>query len=256
MASLRESLLSVMDQKHHWGWPLITGAQITKQQLLTHFQQEFEVYVRDFPLLLARVLGRMPAEKAQLVREFAENIYEEQTGGLSKEFSKHKSHPELFLKMMRGLGFAEKDFQKIRLLPTSLAYRSYIDVVTLTQDWRLGAVLLTLFIEGSVEDRARLEKKFANTRSLEEKLKNHSLHKFHNLKITDMDLVRSHHAVEGSHRKSAWETLLAEISSPELERQSIDVMNNALDLWLLFRDGICLEMNLENEEFKRLAGQY
>ncbi len=211
------------------------------------------MYVRDFPLLLARVMGRVPAHRSQLIRDLAENIYEEQTGGLSAEFSKNKSHPDLFLKMMKGLGYPEKAFTKISLLPTSLAYRSYIDLVTLTMDWRLGAVLLTIFVEGSIEDRARLEKNYKNTKTLEQKLKNHSLHKHHGLKVSDMDLVRSHHAVEGAHRKSAWESVLQELNSPELEDQATEVLRNALDLWLLFRDGVCLEMGLQHPEFERLA---
>jgi len=241
--SFQEKLLCMMDEKDHWGWKIWTGPDVSKAQLLIHFHQEYEVFVRDFPLLLGRVYGRMRGVQNQLLREFAENIYEEQTGGLSAKISKNLSHPELFLKMMRGMGYKSETFERIQLLPTSLAYRSYLDLITLTEDWRVGAALMTLFVEGSREDRERLSKKYRPTESLDSKLKNHSLHKIHGLKISDMDLVKAHYAIEGSHRKSAWETLLKEI--PEhLEGQVLQVMKNALDLWLLYRDGICLEMGL------------
>jgi pyrroloquinoline-quinone synthase len=241
-----------MDEKDHWGWRLIVGPQMTKSQLLVHFQQEYEVYVRDFPILLYRVLGRMNHASKGLKREFAENIYEEQTGGLSKAISKGLSHPDLFLKMMRGLGFKDRQFENIELLPTSLAYRSYLDLVTLNYDWRVAACILGLFVEGSREDRERLGKNYKPTTKLSEKLRYHSLAKYHGLKERDMDLVKAHYAIEGSHRKSAWETLLNEV--PDFLEADVEVaMLNALDLWHLFRDGVCLEMGLVNPAFRSLA---
>ena len=76
-----ERLLAIMDRKHHWAWPIIMGPGTTKAQLLLHYQQEFLVYVRDFPVFLARVHGQNPP--ADVRRMLAENIYEEDTGGLS-----------------------------------------------------------------------------------------------------------------------------------------------------------------------------
>ena len=74
-----ERLLSIMDRKHHWAWPIIMGPGITKAQLKLHYQQEYLVYVRDFPVLLARVHGQNPPPDVR--RMLAENIYEEDTGG-------------------------------------------------------------------------------------------------------------------------------------------------------------------------------
>lgn len=252
MAQFKERLLSIMDQKNHWAWSRITGASVTKDQLLIHFQQEYEVYVRDFPIFLARILGRMDASAWQLKREFAENIYEEQTGGLSKAYSHHLSHPELFLKMMRGLKYKDSHFEKIDLLPTSLAYRSYLDLITLTYDWRIAAAVLTLFVEGSCEDRQRMKKDYKPLNNLQTKLKNHSLHKYHGLSLSDMDLVKAHHAIEGDHRRSAWDTLLKWIPS-HMENDVDLALQRSLDLWLLFRDGVSVEMGLENSEYQKLA---
>src|SRR5690606_23864701 len=102
MRDFIEALLHVMDQKNHWGWKYLSGPNLKKTQLLIHFQQEYETYVRDFPIFLARILGRMEKGHFSLKRELAENLYEEQTGGISKSISKGQSHPELFLKMMKG----------------------------------------------------------------------------------------------------------------------------------------------------------
>ena len=59
---LREQLLSVMDRKNHWAWPHFTRPGLTKVQLAIHFRHEYHTYVRDFPALLARVLGQGPPD--------------------------------------------------------------------------------------------------------------------------------------------------------------------------------------------------
>ena len=114
-AQFRERLLSIMDRKNHWAWPAFSGPDISAAQLKVHFQQEFATYVCDFPVLLARIHAGNPPPDVR--RMLAENIYEEDTGGLS--FG--KSHSELFLLMMRGLGFSEPDFKNIRFLPAARA---------------------------------------------------------------------------------------------------------------------------------------
>lgn len=249
--SFREKLLNVMDQKNHWGWKFLSGPGLSKSQLLIHFQQEYEVYVRDFPILLARILGRMGTGDENLKRELAENIFEEQTGDLSKKISQGNSHPKLFLKMMVGLGFSEKKFKDIELLPTSLAYRCFLDQMTLNEDWRIGAGILMLFVEGSLHDRSKLKSNYREKISLAQKLRDHALIKYYKLDPKYADLVRVHYAVEGGHRKSAWQTLLKLIPN-ELEDQFVLRMEQALELWLLFRDGVCVEMGLENEEFRNI----
>jgi len=56
----QEEMLTIMDRKHHWAWPAFSEGTATVDQMKRHFQQEYGVYVRDFPVLLARVHGRNP----------------------------------------------------------------------------------------------------------------------------------------------------------------------------------------------------
>src|SRR5579883_3453105 len=124
-----------MDRKNHWAWPYFSGNKITKDQLKIHFCQEYAVYVRDFPVLLARVHGRNPPPEVR--KTLAQNINEEDTGGLSLG----RPHPELFLTMMKGLGYHEKEFQQVTLLPASRKYRRWLDRLTLERDWLVGAAV-------------------------------------------------------------------------------------------------------------------
>jgi pyrroloquinoline-quinone synthase len=146
----REQILAIMDRKHHWAWPAFSSNALTKAQLKSHFQQEYAVYVRDFPVFLARIHGQNPPAEAR--RMLAENIYEEDTGGLSLG----RSHPDLFLMMMEGMGYQRKAFERIDLLPASRVYRKWLDRVSVSRDWVIGAAALTIFVEGSVNDRQEI----------------------------------------------------------------------------------------------------
>ena len=120
-AELEEKLLSIMDKKDHWAWKYFTGPGLTREQLEVHFRHEFLTYVRDFPVLLARVLGQGPPEEARAA--LARNIDEEQTG----HYSFGVSHPELFLEMMDGLGIARDRIAEGPLEHEALAYRALLD---------------------------------------------------------------------------------------------------------------------------------
>ena len=116
---------------------------VPKDLLHVHFEQEWEVYVRDFPVLIGRAYVVCPI--AEVRRELAENLYEEETGGLSAG----KPHPELFLRYPRGLGFDLSRFDRVELLPGARAFRSFLDEATLRGGWAIGAAVTTLFLEGT-----------------------------------------------------------------------------------------------------------
>src|SRR5580692_2262793 len=142
-ADLRERLLNVMDRKDHWAWPSFTRPGLSRAQLTTHLRHEYQVYVRDFPVLLARVLGQGPPDDVR--RALAENIFEEQTGKLSFGVP----HPELFLEMTDGLGIPRAVITGADppLAPEALAYRALLDRRSLEAPWIVGAAVLTIFVE-------------------------------------------------------------------------------------------------------------
>lgn len=237
----RERLLAVMDRKNHWAWPIFSGPEITREQLRTHFQQEFATYVRDFPVLLARIHGKNPPPAVR--RMLAENIYEEDTGGLS--FG--KSHPELFLVMMQGFGLATGDFERIRLLPAARAYRSWLDRVTGQPDWVRAAATLAIFVEGSVKDRQEILQPGAprTAREIEQVVSNHPLVRYHGVSPACMDLTRAHQLVESGHRHDAYAMVAAGVSSGRQQRMVIACLEKSLELWLRYRDAVARACGLE-----------
>jgi pyrroloquinoline-quinone synthase len=237
----RELLLSVMDRKHHWAWPHFSGPQVTKDQLKLHFRQEYAVYVRDFPVLLARVYSK--TQPPEVRRILAENIYEEDTGGLSLG----RPHPELFLTMMKGLGYGEKEFRNVKLLPASQKYRRWLDRVTLKQDWLVGTAVLTIFVEGSIQDRQEIlcPSLPKTPAEIEDYIKKHPLVQHQGLSPEYMDLVRTHQMVEAEHRQAAYTMVLRYADKPSHQKAVLDHLQKALTLWLSYRDGIARACGLK-----------
>jgi len=239
LEQFRGSLLEIMERKNHWAWEYFSGNKITKAQLKIHYRQEFAVYVLDFPVFLSRIHAKNPPLPVR--QALAANLFEEDTGGLSLG----RSHPELFLQMMEGLGFEPREFRGIRLLPKSRRYRTWLDRITLRGSWLEAAAAVTIFVEGSVKDRKELESERSSQPSdIEEILRNHPLVRFHNLDPKYLDLIRAHQAVEKGHRSDAWRMVLENALSSSAQAQVQKVLNDGLRLWLAYRDGVAAACQL------------
>lgn len=230
--AFRERLLNVMDHKDHWAWKAFATGAVAVDQLKTHFQQEYAVYVRDFPVFLARVHGKNPPTPVR--RALAENLYEEETGGLTRG----RAHPDLFLYLMEGLGFSPQDFDAVELLPESAAYRRWLDQVTTTASWIEGAAVATIFVEGSVHERAVLNGTVREEPDIERKIAEHPLVKYHHVAPRYLELARAHGAVEGLHRRDAWKMVMEYATAPEAQERVVHAMERSLDLWFAYRDGV------------------
>ena len=236
-------LLDLMAQKHHWAWPQFVGPSISKAQLKIHYQQEYEVYVRDFPVFLARIHGKTPPLAVRKV--LAENIFEEDTGQLSLGVS----HPELFLKMMQGLGFRPREFERIVLLPATRRYRTWLDRVSDRSDWVVGTAVMTIFVEGSVNDRQELEcpARSKTAKQISAKIKNHPLVQYHGVPLPAMDLIRAHQMVEAGHRHDAYAMVVNHAETRVQQDQIVTTVQKTLDLWYRYRDGVARACGLKSQ---------
>jgi pyrroloquinoline quinone (PQQ) biosynthesis protein C len=239
MIDLEARLLSVMDQKDHWAWPYLTRPGLTKLQLTIHFRHEFLTYVRDFPVFLARVLGQGPPLDVRAA--LARNIDEEQTG----HYSFGSSHPELFLQMMDGLGIERDAVTNGSLEPEAIAYRSLLERLSATPPWFVGAAVITIFVEGSVHERAERRGEHARP-AVEDAIDTHPMVKCYGCPAAAMGLVRAHRAVEGDHRKDAWDLLLRHLpTEPGAGDLVVAAVEGAHRAWRAYRDGVARAMGLE-----------
>ena len=236
-------LLDLMAQKHHWAWPQFVGSSVSKAQLKIHYQQEYEVYVRDFPVFLAHIHSKNPPLAVRKV--LAENIFEEDTGQLSLGVS----HPELFLKMMQGLGFRPSEFERIALLPATRRYRTWLDRISDHPDWVVGTAVMTIFVEGSVNDRQELKcpARSKTAKQISAKIKNHPLVQYHGVPLPAMDLIRAHQMVEAGHRHDAYAMVVDHAQTRVQQDQIVTTVQNTLDLWRRYRDGVASACGLKSQ---------
>lgn len=238
---LRERLLAVMDTKDHWAWPAFTRPGLTRGQLAIHFRHELHTYVRDFPVLLARVLGQGPPDDVRVA--LASNIFEEQTGGQSLGVS----HPELFLEMMEGLGIERASLTAAApaLEPEAVAYRRALDGFSASPPWIVGAAVLTIFVEGSVHERAVLAGTRPPPPPVEQAIAEHPLVRHYGADPGKMRLVRAHRMVEGGHRDDAWKMVLGHApSEPGAQDAIVRAVEETARLWRQYRDGVARAMKL------------
>jgi pyrroloquinoline-quinone synthase len=241
-----ERLLAIMDQKHHWAYPALTRPGLTRAQLLAHFRHEYLVYVRDFPVLIASALAQVPPI-ADVRAALAENLYEEQTGGISKT----APHPELFLRMMEGLGFSRRDFDEdagAPLHPAAAAYRDALRALAQGAPWQAAVAVLTIFVEGSVNERAELAGTYVRARG-EAAVAKHALVVHYGCPSSAMELTRAHATVEGAHRADAWRMVLGHVGEPsgDVARAVVDACARCLAAWTRYRDGVAERMGLHRE---------
>jgi hypothetical protein len=158
--------------------------------------------------------------------------------------------------MMEGLGFAAKDFEQIRPLPASRAYRAWLDRVSKQPTWVLGAAALTIFVEGSVKDRKELREpsKPKTAEEIETTIKNHPLVRYHGNSPDCMDLIRAHQLVESGHRHDAYDMVTQNASSATTQRAILSAVKRSLRLWLTYRDVVAKACGLKTVMPARMRG--
>ncbi len=227
--AFRRRLFEIMERKDHWAWPAFTSGMVPERRLHIHFEQEYAAYVRDFPVMVGWAYVQCPI--AEVRRALAENLYEEETGGLTAG----RPHPELFLEYPRGLGMDLARFQKVKLLPAAKAYREFLDAAIQRRGWEIAAALVTIFIEGTKDDRAAIDA--AAPKINAPALRDHPLVKHYGLSLEHLALTKAHREVEGDHRSAAWSAIVDHVPSGK-RNVVVASMQRALTHWLRYRDEV------------------
>jgi pyrroloquinoline-quinone synthase len=236
--TFREQLLRVMERKDHWAWPAFTSGMVPKARLHFHFEQEFAAYVRDFPVMVGWAYVQCPI--AEVRSALAENLYEEETGGLAAG----RPHPELFMEYPRGLGMDLARFADVKLLPAARAYREFLDDATQRRGWEIAAAVVTIFIEGTKGERSEIDP--TAPKLPQTPLDEHPLVKHYGQAVEHLALTKAHRQIEGEHRASAWKAILDFVA--EAKRESVVAsMKEALGFWLRYRDDVAAVCGIERD---------
>ena len=230
-----EALLSIMERKVHWAWSHFTSGRVPRHRLHVHFEQEYETYVRDFPVMIGWAYVQCPIAAAR--RELAENLYEEETGGLVAG----RPHPELFHAYPRGLDMDLARFASNELLPAARRFRAVLDDHTRHRGWAPACAVTTLFLEGTDHERGELDP--AAPRRPAPPLEQHPLVVHYGLPLEALALTKAHRRVEGNHRAAAWRIVQDHV--PAADRPAVlAAMDETLAAWLAYRDEIAAACGL------------
>jgi pyrroloquinoline-quinone synthase len=230
-AQFREAMLGVMERKVHWAWPAFTSGMVPAPLLHVHLEQEYATYVRDFPLLIGRAYAQCPLPAVR--RELAENLYEEETGGIIAG----RPHPELFLEYPRGLGMDLSRFERVQLLPAAAAFRGALDDATIARGWEVAAAVTTIFLEGTANERAEIDP--SAPKRAPSRLSEHPLVKHYGLPVEHLALTKAHRQVEGDHRAAAWRVMLDHVAADK-RGAVLAWMDDVLAAWQRYRDEVAL----------------
>jgi hypothetical protein len=234
--TFREALLRIMERKVHWAWPRFTSGRVPRDRLHVHFEQEYATYVRDFPVMIGWAYVQCPIAAAR--RELAENLYEEETGGVVAG----RPHPELFLEYPRGLGMDLARFDAVELRPAARRFRDVLGEHTRRRGWAQACAVTTIFLEGTDHERGELDP--AAPRRPAPPLEQHPLVVHYGLPLEALALTRAHRQVEGSHRAAAWRIVLDHV--PAADRPGVcAAMEAALGAWLAYRDEVAAACGLQ-----------
>jgi pyrroloquinoline-quinone synthase len=236
--AFREALLQIMERKVHWAWSRFTSGKVARDRLHLHFEQEYATYVRDFPVMVGWAYVQCPI--AQVRRDLAENLYEEETGGVIAG----RPHPELFLEYPRGLGMDVARFAQIEFGPAARQFRALLDDFTRGRGWAQACAVTTIFLEGTAHERGELDPEAV--RRPTPPLEQHPLVVHYGLPLEALALTKAHRRVEGSHRTAAWRILLDHVPAAE-HAGVLLAMEATLAGWLAYRDEVAVSCGLERQ---------
>jgi pyrroloquinoline quinone (PQQ) biosynthesis protein C len=215
---VREQLLKILERKVHPSFGAFAEGRLSRAQLLHHYQQEWETYMRDYPRMLATAAAKNPPK--DVLDTITRTILEEEQGGLSKT----APHTELFLRSMRAIGFSDLDFAHVSLVSSARAFKDFME----EGDW---AVLL-VFVDGTPYDRRMLEA--AGPPSPEwvaGRVSVHPLARHYGAPPAELESVRVHLTDGPRRRRAAYE--LVDAHGCDLAK-----MERALELWSAYRGEI------------------
>ena len=147
--------------------------------------------------------------------------------------------------MMDGLGISRSAVTDGPIEPEARVYRALLDRYSASPPWFVGAAVVTIFVEGSVHERAE-RKGTRPERPIEDVIATHPMVRFYGCPPQAMRLARAHRAVEGDHRTDAWDVLFRHIPADSTACEEVRAaVAHAHHAWLAYRDGVARAMGLK-----------
>ena len=215
---LRRSIDAGRSFGRHPLWLRIQSGELSIEGLRI-FAVQFFLQVREFPRAVSALHSRCPDAHERV--ELAESLYEEETGRIS---GCGVSHPELFIRFGVALGLERDAMLDGVPLPGTAALIDWFERSTRELSFLEGAAAINLAAEGQVPGA------FAPlARALE---------KHYGLSRDAVAFWDVHEEADREHSDVGDHIVVRHAGTPELQRGVRAAVEQSLDMWWQFFDGI------------------
>ena len=221
-AAFVDELKELIDARRSFGghplWKRIEAGAVSRTDLEL-FAAQFFLQVREFPRAVSALHANCPFPDER--RELAESLYEEETGRIS---GCGLPHPELFIRFGCGLGMAREAMTEAAPLPGTRALIDWFELSTKQRSFIEGSAAINLAAEGQVPGA------FAPlARALE---------KHYGLSRDAVAFWDVHEEADREHSDVGDHIVVRHAGTPELQRGVRAAVEQSLDMWWQFFDGI------------------
>ena len=188
-------------------------------------------FTRDFPRYLSGIHARCSQMEVRTL--LAENIYEEDTGGLSGT----APHPELYLRMIDALGFDREKYERAKMIPEGKALQDWMEKVTTRGSWVEGVAAVCVAMEAQPKYSPSASWGMADRNSL-------WLEEQYGVDPKGLEFLRVHSKVEPGHGETGYKIVVKFAADDQERTAAVAALNRSLDLLHHFYEGIGRETGL------------
>ncbi len=235
--AFRAELEQIIQERKFPGHPMrhhIWSAECTREEWHAYAKQNYKI-LRAFPQALSTIHSRCPELEVRAM--LAANIYEEDTGGLSRT----APHPVLFQRLCAAMGLPLEELEAAPATRETQSMLAWMAYVTQNRHWVVAAAAILVGMESNPTHPNYV----FNAELAKRGRENRFIAKF-GLPDEAMTFYRAHDLVEGDHGDTGLEIVTRYATTEELQRECIWAVNTTIDIFIYqHMDGVARAAGLD-----------
>jgi pyrroloquinoline-quinone synthase len=240
--AFRAELEQVIQERKFPGHPMrhhIWGAECTREEWQAYAKQNYKV-LRAFPQALSAIHTNCP--HLEVRERLAANIYEEDTGGLSRT----APHPVLFQHLCAAMGLPPDALEAAPATRETQSMLAWMKFVTHHKPWVVGAAAILVGMESNPTHPNYV----FNADLAKQGRENSFIAKF-GIPDEAMTFYRAHDLVEGDHGDVGLDIVGEYADSDDLQRESLWAVHTTIDIFIYqHMDGVARAAGLDPAQLR------
>jgi len=214
----------IVERKHSKDHPLIgqiERGELNKDQLQKFVRQFYLLFPKPFPKPIAAMLGRCP-DDPDLERMWTDNVAEESSGQVTGT----EGHKDLYLHFAESMGISREVMDEEEPLPETQAFLNWRELLIYQRSWLELFASQGYAFEGTASERM--------TRIVNGLVDHYDFTR----DSKDLKYWTLHMSVDEEHMMVGPLSVERYATTPELQEQVRRAVQNSLDMFWLFEDGV------------------